>query len=66
MDPDYEANEEKYKSLSKELLGSDADSDSDGSGSGSSDSSDDDDDEGGDDDQKTTQIIAHKFIKCAL
>lgn len=51
LDEDYKANEDKYKALSKELLGSDAESsgDEDGSSSGSGDSSSDDDsdDEGG-------------------
>lgn len=56
MDPEYEANEEKYQSLSKELLGSDVgSSDEEGSKDGSSD--DDDDEEDEDNEQKTTQII---------
>lgn len=49
FDEEYQANEDKYKALSRELLGSDADSsggDEDGdSSSGSGDSSDDDDDD---------------------
>lgn len=35
LDPDFQENEEKYKTLCKELLGSDAESESDGSGSDS-------------------------------
>lgn len=49
FDEEYQANEDKYKALSRELLGSDADSsggDEEGdSSSGSGDSSDDDDDD---------------------
>lgn len=56
MDPNFAENEEKYKNLSKELLGSDDESGS-GSGSGSdsdSDSSDEDDEEK---EKKTIEII---------
>lgn len=56
MDPNYQENEEKYKALSKELLGSDGESNSDGnSGSESDDESSDDDDEEAA--AKATQII---------
>jgi pre-mRNA-splicing factor CWC22 len=58
LDPEFEANEQKYKELSKELLGSDADDSGSGSGSGSS-SDDDDSDDSADseDEQKKMEII---------
>lgn len=55
LDPEFAENEEKYRQLSKELLGDDDESGSDGSGSGSDSDDSDSDSEG--DEVKTQQII---------
>lgn len=57
LDPDFQENEEKYKTLCKELLGSDAESGSDQSDGSSGSDSDDSDDEENEDSKKTTEII---------
>lgn len=53
-DDKYEENEEKYKTLSKEILGSDAESGEDGSGESGSEESDDEEEDG---EQKEVTII---------
>lgn len=55
MDPNFAENEEKYKNLCKELLGSDDDGSGSGESGSSSDSDSDSDDE--EDEKKTTEII---------
>lgn len=56
MDPEYEANENKYKTLSSELLGSDAEN-SNSDSSGSDDDSDSDDSDKAEASAETTTII---------
>lgn len=51
FDPDFEANEERYKSLRAEILGSDSEDES-GSEDGDDDNDDDDDDEDDDGDEE--------------
>lgn len=56
LDPDFQENEDKYKNLCKELLGSDAESGS-GSGESGSDSSGDSSDDEAENEAKTMEII---------
>lgn len=57
LDPNFEANEEKYITLSKELLGSDSDSSGSGEGSDSGSGSDSDDSSDEEEENKEAQII---------
>lgn len=62
FDPDFEANEERYKSLRSEILGSDNDDDSDSENDGDDDDDDDDDNEEDDGEEKGTILFKLKSI----
>jgi len=64
FDPDFEANEERYKSLRAEILGSDneEESGSENDGDGDDDDDDDDDDDEDDGEEKGTVIFNLRSI----